>query len=85
MENHPTLEQIMATIRYTIQQELQKMRIPKSLSDSWANEEEVLKLCNKSKRTLYNAIKEGKISPKDIRPNPIGTGYLFRRSALVKD
>ncbi|GAB4027340.1 helix-turn-helix domain-containing protein [Spirosoma koreense] len=84
MEN-PTLEQIAATIRIVIQQEFSQQRVPKMLSDVWANEAEVLKLCGKGRKTLYNAIKAGKISAKDIRQNPLGKGYLFRRSALVKE
>ncbi len=85
MEANLTLEQIAATVRATIQQELRKERQSKTLSDVWANEEEVLALCGKSRDTLMRAIQSGRINPKDVRPNPIGKGYLFRRSALVND
>lgn len=85
MEDHPLLVHMAATIRRTIQEELRKLHMSKSLSDIWANEHEVMALCGKSRRTLLNAIASGKISPKDVRPNPIGKGYLIRKSAIVKD
>ena len=86
MEDQSIMTQIAATIRQTMQEEFQKQRVlTKSLSDVWANEAEVLELCGKSRRTLLNAIAIGKIKPNDVRQNPLGKGYLFRRSAIVKD
>lgn len=86
MEDQALITQIAATIHRTIQEEFKKQRVPhKGLSNIWANEKEVLELCGKSRRTLLNAIASGKIKPNDVRQNPLGKGYLFRRSALVKE
>lgn len=87
MDTYPTLEQIAAVVRQTMQEVLAKAasRSPRSLPDIWATEAEALQLCGKSQKTLYRAIASGKLSAKDVRPNPIGKGYLIRRTALVKD
>lgn len=84
METYPTLEQIKAVMRLVLREELSRPRKP--LTDEWVHEKDALTLCGKKCReTLLRAIKSGRIKPDDVRPNPIGTGYLIRRTALIAD
>lgn len=87
-ETYPTLEQIAAVVRRTMREELRRPdrgTARKPLSDEWVHEKDALVLCGKTRKTLLRAIETGRIKPADLRPNPIGTGYLIRRTALVAD
>lgn len=77
--------QIEVIMRRVVREELAKQKPSKALSELWATEKEVIELCGKSRDTLYRAIKEGRIRPNDVRQNPIGKGYLIRRTALIAD
>ncbi|WP_020599896.1 hypothetical protein [Spirosoma panaciterrae] len=87
MEKPLTIGQIIAAMRKVLREvllELLQNSSFLSISAVWATEEEVITGCGKSRRCLYRAIAAGRIQPNDIRPNPIGKGYLFRRSALIQ-
>ncbi|OJW74274.1 hypothetical protein [Spirosoma sp. 48-14] len=77
-----TIERIKAAVRQVMREEFENKGI-KPLWEIWAPEEEVLKAWGKSRVTLYRAIAANRFDPKDIRSNPIGKGYLFRRSAFL--
>lgn len=87
MEINVLLDQIAvtvaATVRRTMQEEFRKQGKSRNSTDDWMNEKEILALCGKSHKTLIRAITAGKFNPKDIRPNPLCKGYLFRRSAMI--
>lgn len=83
METYPTLEQITAAVRRVVREEMSRPRKP--LADEWVNETDALTLSGKSRRSMLRAIEDGRIRADDIRPNPFGIGYLFRRTALVAD
>ncbi|WP_020599171.1 hypothetical protein [Spirosoma panaciterrae] len=78
-----TIERIVSAVKKGVREELEKAAIL-PISAVWATEEEVITGCGKSRRCLYRAIAALKFHPNDIRPNPIGKGYLFRRSAIIQ-
>jgi hypothetical protein len=83
LEVSQMLDHLTALFRKIIREELR--RPTRTIVEEWVNERDALKLCGRSRKTLIKAINDGRIKPADLRPNPIGTGYLIRRTALAKD